>query len=408
MPEAAKPVPLAGGTGGPLAGIRVLDLTRALAGPYCTLMLGDLGADVIKVELPGRGDEARQWGPPFVHGESAYFLSVNRNKRSLTLDVKRPEGKDILMELIRRSDVLVENFRPGTLAALGFPYQRLRALHARLIYCAITGFGQVGPWRDRTAYDQILQGLGGVMSITGEPHGAPMKVGTPIGDIAAGMFAAFAIAAALHYRHQSGEGQMIDTSMLDGQLALLTYHAGWFFATGEAPPRTGNHHPIITPYGVFRTRDGHVNICAGNDLLFHRLCTVLDLAALSEDARLSDNAGRRLHREEVNAAIESATQQLDTAEVVRRMRAAGVPCGEILDLPGVFAQAQVRELGMVTEIEHPSAGAVCVTGVPYRLSATPGAVRRPPPTLGEHTDEILRGLGRSSEEVARLRSDGIV
>jgi crotonobetainyl-CoA:carnitine CoA-transferase CaiB-like acyl-CoA transferase len=391
-----------------LAGIQVLDLTRALAGPYCTMMLGDLGADVIKVELPGRGDEARRWGPPFIQGESAYFMSVNRNKRSLTLDLKRPEGKDIFVELIRLSDVLVENFSPGTLASLGFPYQHLRGLHVRLIYCALTGFGQTGPDRDRTAYDQILQGLGGVMSVTGEPQGVPTKVGVPIGDIAAGMFAAFAIASALHHRHESGEGQMIDTSMLDGQLALLTYHAGWFFATGAAPPRTGNHHPIITPYGVFQTRDGHVNLCAGNDSLFRRLCAALDLAALSQDSRLGDNAGRREHREEVNAAIEGATRQLDSAEVVRRMGAAGVPCGEILDLPGVFGQPQVQALQMVTELAHPVAGSIRVTGVPYRLSATPGAIRRPPPALGEHTDDILRGLGRSSEEVARLRSERIV
>jgi crotonobetainyl-CoA:carnitine CoA-transferase CaiB-like acyl-CoA transferase len=393
---------------GPLDGVRVVDLTRALAGPYCTLMLADLGADVIKIEQAGHGDEARQWGPPFLGGESAYFLSVNRNKRSLTLNLKTPEGKAILRDLVRRGDVLVENFTPGTLERLGFPYDELRRLQPKLIYCAITGFGQTGPERDRTAYDQILQGLGGVMSITGEPAGPPTKSGAPVGDIAAGMFGAFAVAAALHHRARTGEGQMIDTSMLDGQLALLTYHAGWFFATGEAPPRTGNQHPIITPYGAYRTRDGYVNICAGNDALFGQLCTALELPSLQADPHYRDNTGRGKHRQDLNAALERATLQLDTAEVVRRVSGAGVPCGEVLDIPGVFAQPQVTALGMVEEVNHPTAGSIRVTTPPYRFTGTPVGVHRPPPTLGQHTDEILAELGHSRANCERLRQAGVI
>jgi len=379
-----------------------------MAGPYCTLMLGDLGADVVKIEQPGRGDEARQWGPPFVQGESAYFLSVNRNKRSMTLNLKSPPGQGILRQLIQGADVLVENFSPGTLAALGFPYEELRRLRPALVYCAITGFGQSGPLRDRTAYDQIVQGLSGVMSVTGQPDGPPVKFGLPIADMAAGMFAAFAVAAALHHRERSGEGQMIDISMLDGQVALLSYFAEWFLADGSAPPRSGNEHPIITPYGAYRTRDGYVNICAGNDSLFQRLCAALDLTALAEDPRLRANAGRREHRAQVNAAIETVTSRLTTTEVVDRLGRAGVPSGEILDVPAVFAQAQVAHLGMVQEVAHYKAGTIRVTGVPYRLSATPGAVRLPPPALGEHTDELLRELGRSAAQIAHLRAAGVI
>ncbi len=371
-------------------------------------MLGDLGADVVKIEQPGRGDEARRWGPPFIHEESVYFLSVNRNKRGMTLNLKSSPGQEILRQLIRRADVLVENFSPGTLAGLGFSYDELRRLQPALVYCAITGFGQSGPLRDRTAYDQIVQGLGGVMSITGQPQGPPTKFGVPIADIAAGMFAAFAVAAALHHRARTGEGQMIDTSMLDGQVALLSYFAGWFFATGTAPPRSGNEHAIITPYGAYPTRDGYVNICAGNDAQFQRLCAALDLAALAQDPRLRENSGRQEHRARLNGAIDAVTSRLTTSEVVDRLGRAGVPCGEILDLKAVFAQAQVVHLGMVQEVVHQKAGTIRVTGVPYRLNATPGAVRLPPPALGEHTDELLRELGRSAEEIDQLRAHGVI
>ena len=393
---------------GALDGIRVLDLTRALAGPYCTLMLGDHGADVIKVEMPGTGDETRDWAPPSIRGVSAYYLSINRNKRSVTIDLKNSDGKRVLERLIEKSDVVVENFSPGTLARLGFPDERVRAINPRAILCHISGFGQDGPGRAWPAYDLIVQGMGGIMSLSGEPGSDPVMVGVPQADMVAGMFAAFAIAAALHARERTGEGQVIDATMIGGQVALLSRQAARFFADGTVPRPEGNVHASIVPYQTFRASDGHINVGVANNALFERFCRALDLEELLEDERFTDNPKRVAHRREIVPIIERRVKTLTKAEVVRRLREANVPVGPINALDEVFADPVVRHLGLIAEVDHPAAGRVRAPGIPVRLSGTPPSIRRHPPELGEHTDEILREFGYATEEIAALRRDGAV
>jgi formyl-CoA transferase len=380
---------------GPLAGVRVVDLTRALAGPYCTLMLGDMGADVIKLELPEGGDETRQWGPPFLDGESSYFLSINRNKRSVAVDLKSEQGREVLRRLVRSADALVENFRPGTIERLGMGYAHARDLNPSLVYCSISGFGQTGPRATEAAYDAIVQGMGGVQSLTGEADGVPTRVGVPIGDICAGMFAAYAVAAALFWRERDPErrGQYIDTSMLGGQVALLSYQAGRYFATGEPPGRIGNRHGSIAPYEMFRTADGFVNIAAANERLWQRLCAALELQELLADPRFGSNADRVTNRGALAERIEARLARLTTREVLDRLRAADVPAGPVFDLRQVFTDAQSEHLGLAQPTPHPKVPGLKTTGFPYRLSETPAAVRHPPPLLGEHTAEVLRELG---------------
>ncbi|HMP42221.1 MAG TPA: CoA transferase [Roseiflexaceae bacterium] len=393
---------------GAFDGLRVLDFSRALTGPFCAQMLGDMGAEVVKVEQPGVGDNARGWGPPFQGGESTYFLSVNRNKRSIAINLRHPRSAEVVQRLVAESDILLENFIPGTLDRLGFGYEACRRIRPDLIYCSISGFGQVGPDRERAAYDQIAQGMGGIMSITGEVDGPPMRVGIAISDIMAGMFAAYAIATALYHRQATGVGQHIDTSLLDGQLAMMTYQAGRYFATGEAPRSTGNQHPTIVPYGVFRAVDGYFNLAVGTEDLWRRFCGALGLEVLRDDPRFAANRDRQSHREELAQLLEPHFAQRTVAEIEQLLNAHGIPCGAVRDLKTAFDDPQVAALGLIREPEHPTAGAIRVVGPPYRMSATPPTVRTPPPILGQHTNEILQEIGYDEAAIGELRAAGAV
>jgi crotonobetainyl-CoA:carnitine CoA-transferase CaiB-like acyl-CoA transferase len=388
----------------PLEGIRVFDLTHALAGPYCTMLLGDLGADVIKIEAPGEGDHSRGWGPPFVKGESSYFLSVNRNKRSVALDLKSEAGRKAAVLLATACDVLVENLRPGTAARLGLGYEDLKRLHPGLVYCAISGFGQDRP--SLAGYDQIVQGTAGLMSITGLPDGPPIKLGVPIGDIAAGMFGANAICAALYARERKGEGAFIDVAMQDSVMALLTYQGGRYFATGEAPAREGNQHPTIAPYGTYATADGFLNVAVGSDSQFEKFCAAIGEPGLARDARFASNRDRQARRQELNTEVEAALGRRTTAEWQAELERAGVPAGPILDLGQVFADPGVRARGVEVSVEHPDVGTWRMVGTPWQLDGAPFQVRRPPPRLGEHTAEVLADVaGLSDAQVRELLGD---
>ena len=391
-----------------LDGIKVLDLSRALAGPYCTMMLADMGAEVIKVEMPGTGDDSRAWGPPFVEGESAYFMSINRNKKSITLDMKGDKAIEIIMKLIKGSDVLVENFRPGAMERLGLAYQQVKAVNPRLVYCSISGFGQNGPYRMLPGFDQVLQGMGGLMSITGEPDGPPVKVGVPIADITAGMFAAYGIAIALFTREKTGSGQMVDISLLDSQVALLTYRAGSFFASGEIPRRVGSGHPVIVPYQAFKARDVYINIAVGNDQLWGKFCKAVGLEDIMNDPRFATNAKRVQNRNEVVKAVGDLIATKNGEEWLKILTDAGIPCGPIYTVDKIFSDPQVIHRQMVTELRHPKAGTIKVTGNPVKLSDTPGEPSVAPPLLGQHTQEVLEGLGYSAKEIEELRQAKLI
>ena len=391
----------------PLDDLTVVDLSRALAGPYCTMMLADLGARVIKVETPDGGDDTRGWGPPFLGGESAYFLSINRNKESLTLNLKTSRGRDLLWRLLERADVLVENFRPGAMDRLGLPYDAVHARIPRVVYCSISGFGQTGPYRERAAYDLIVQGMGGIMSITGEPQGPPTKVGVAVGDICAGMFAAYAILAALRVRDRTGRGQWVDASMLDGQVAWMTYAAANYFATGEDPSRFGSAHPNLVPYQAFPSGDGFVNVAVGSEGLWQKFCEALEIP-LGRDPRFGTNAARVAHRTELLDILMPVFARRTTAEWVDRLLRAGVPAGPISGMSEVMSDPQVGHRGMVVDLDHPRAGRIRVNGVPVKFSETPGAVRMPPPVLGEHSEAILRSIGIGGDEIAALRKEGVI
>jgi crotonobetainyl-CoA:carnitine CoA-transferase CaiB-like acyl-CoA transferase len=390
----------------PLQGITVLDLTRVLSGPYCTMLLADLGARVIKIEQPRKGDDTRGWGPPFQSGESAYFLSINRNKESVTLDFKQPEGRAVLDRLVAQADVLVENFRPGTLTKLGLDYASLQAAHPRLIYCSISGFGHSGPRRREAGYDAVMQGEGGLMSITGGGDGPPYRLGVAIADIVSGMFAAQAITAALFARERTGRGQAVDIAMLDSVAALLTYQAGIYFATGTPPGRLGNRHPTIVPYETFSASDGEFVLAVGNDDQWRRFCGV---AGLTEEERFATNRQRVLAYDDLRRIVASRLGAETRAYWIERLTAAGVPCGSVRNLQELFADPQVAARAMVAELQHPTVGAMRVLGTPLKLSETAAAIRTPPPTLGQHTADVLTGdAGVPAADLEALRAKGVI
>ena len=401
---------------GPLDGYRILDLSRILAGPWASQLLADLGADVIKVERPGSGDDTRGWGPPFMPDadgkpttEAAYFHAANRGKRSIAIDIARPEGQELVRQLARASDVLIENFKVGGLARYGLDYASLEPINPALVYCSITGFGQDGPYAARAGYDFMIQAMGGIMSVTGEIDGEPMKSGVALADILTGLYAANAIQAALLHRERSGQGQYIDMALLDVQVATLASQAMNYLAKRENPPRYGNAHPNIVPYQAFRTSDGYIILAVGNDAQFRRFCELAGRPELADDTRFARNRDRVQHRAELLEWIVEVMRERSSADWLDGLNARGIPCGPINKIDEVFADPQVRHRGLELELEHPSAGRVASVACPIRLSATPVEYRRAPPLLGAHTDEVLGELlGMDAAALAALRADGVI
>lgn len=392
-----------------LDGIRVVDLSRVLAGPYCTMMLADMGAEVIKIEIPGSGDDTRSWGPPFVGGESAYYLCANRNKKSVTLNLKSAEGRKILIELVKNGDVLFENFKVGTMEEMGLSYDYLRQINPGLVYCSLTGYGPDGPYAKRPGYDFITQAEVGIMSITGEPDGEPMKVGVAIVDMTAGMLSASAILAALHHRDKTGQGQRIDISLMDAALAWLG-NVGSNYLIGEIhPKRYGNAHPSVVPYQTFKAKDRYIAIGVGNDRQFRRFCDVIGKPEWATDNRFDTNSHRVENRQVLVPLIQAELVKRDADEWIAGLQNAGIPCGHINTIDRVFADPHVKARDSVIEVDHPTAGKIKLVAPPYRFSETPATVRTHPPLLGQHTAEILTEmLGYSAQDIARLREQGVI
>ncbi len=393
---------------GPLAGVRVLDLTRVLAGPFCSMLLGDMGAEVIKIEEPGKGDDTRSW-PPFAGGEATYFMAVNRNKRSVTLNLKAPEGQGILRALVRKSDVLLENFRPGTMERLGLGCGALTRLNPRLVYCSISGFGESGPEAARAGYDLIVQAESGVMDLTGFADGPPVKVGNSIADLVAGMSAAHGVTLALLARTRTRRGQKVEIAMLDVMASLLTYQAGIYFGTGQRPARRGNAHPSIVPYEVFRAADAFLVLGVANSSLWAKCCGALERPGLARDPRYDTEAKRVQNRDTLIPLLDEILGAKTAAEWVTRFEAAGVPAGRIRSVAEVCESEHLKARGMIVTLPHPTATQVTVMGVPIRLQATPGKVASAPPVLGQHTDRVLKSIvGLKAAEIARLRRGGVI
>jgi len=400
---------------GPLNGITVVDFSRVLAGPYATMLLGDLGARVVKIEQPGCGDDTRRWGPPFTaNGESAYFLCANRNKESVTLDLKDPAGRDIALAMLAKADIAVENFKVGGMAALGLDYATVAPLNPALIYCSITGYGQTGPYRARPGYDAVIEAEGGIMSITGpaddEPGaGHPYKVGVAIADITAGLNAAVAILAALVSRSTTGQGQAIDIALLDSQVGWLANVASAYLVSHMPPKRYGNAHGSIVPYQTIRAQDGELMLAVGNDLQFGKLCAMLGCPAWSTDSRFATNRCRVENRDVLMVLLNQEFSQKSVAEWLLRLREIDIPCGPVNDLPAVLADPQVLARDMVQEVYHPTTGTIRVIGPVPKLSATPAQIRLPPPLLGEHTRHVLQTwLGYSEDKIDELHRRGVV
>jgi crotonobetainyl-CoA:carnitine CoA-transferase CaiB-like acyl-CoA transferase len=403
---------------GPLSGITVLDLTRILAGPFCTQILGDLGADVIKIERPGGGDDTRRFGPPFLKDgdgkdtkESAYFMGANRNKRSVALDISKPEGQAVVRRLAEKCDVLAENFKKGNLARYKLGYDDLKRVNPGLVYCSVTGFGQTGPYSERPGYDPLIQAMGGIMSVTGEPDGEPMKAGVPIADIMAGMYACTAICAALRSREVDGKGQYIDIGMLDTQTAWLSIQAMNYLVGGQNPPRLGNGHPNIVPYQVFETADGHIMLTIGNDAQFAKFCDFAGVPELAADEAFSTNAGRVGNRDALIAQMKPVLASKPSAYWLENLERLTIGCGPINTVEQVFADPHVKDRGMVVQMPHDAIGGgnVPIVASPLRFSETPVSYRVSPPVLGAHTDEVLRGvLEMDDAEIAELKDAGVI
>ena len=393
---------------GPLTDLLVLDVTRVLAGPFAGMVLADLGAEVIKIERPDGGDDARAFGP-FRNGVSAYFASVNRGKKSLTLDLKAPAGRDILLRLAEQADVVLENFRPGVMDRLGLGCEQLRERNPRLVYAACSGFGQTGPYRDRPAYDAVIQAMGGIMSITGEEGGPPVRVGASIADITAALCTVIGILGALHARERTGEGQLVDVAMLDCQVGILENAIARYFASGEAPGRLGTRHPSITPFQAFDTADGQVVVAVGNDRLWEQLCRLVGREELATDERFATNALRTEHYRELLPVLEGIFRAHPTDWWLAELEGAGIPSGPINTIDRLAEDPQVAARSMLQEVEDPAAGLLRMAGVPIKLSATPGAIAGPAPALGEHTDAILRArLHLDEATILRLRRDRVL
>ncbi|WOK37210.1 CaiB/BaiF CoA-transferase family protein [Sphingomonas sp. C3-2] len=404
------------GACGPLAGIRVLDLSRVLAGPWATQVLGDLGAEVLKIEQPGKGDDTRHWGPPFLDdgsGDAAYYLAINRNKRSLEIDIAKPEGAEIIRKLALESDIVVENFRVGGLAKYGLDYASLARLKPDLIYCSVTGFGQDGPYADRGGYDFLVQGMSGLMSVTGRPDGepgaGPMKVGVPVADLFTGLNATIAILAALRHRDATGQGQHIDCALLDSQVAMLANQASNWLNGGVTPGRLGNDHPNVIPYRDFRTADGNVLVALGNDRQFFRFCKLIGRDDLAEDARFGSNAARAANRPALMAALEETIVHWTSAELIAAMEAEGLPGGPVNTIPQIFADPQIAARGVVQTMTRDTGVRVQVPGFPPRLSASPASYRTAPPRLGADTETVLaERLGLGAGDMESLRQAGVI
>jgi crotonobetainyl-CoA:carnitine CoA-transferase CaiB-like acyl-CoA transferase len=391
-----------------LEGVKVLDFTQIMAGPYCTMMLADMGADVVKVEKPNGGDDTRRMGPPFIEGESAAFLGINRNKRSIVVDLRSDEGREIVMEMARGYDVLVQNFRPGSLERMGLGYEQVRELNPAMVYCTISGFGVTGPYAWRGGFDLVTQGMSGLMSVTGHPDSPPTKVGVPVCDLNAGMFAAIGILTAYINRLKTGEGQHVDTSLLEGGIAYTFWESAMYFATGDVPGPKGSAHRLTAPYQAFETSDGYVNIGAANQANWERLCAAIGREELVSDSKFVEPRDRMDNLDELIATLEQTFSQKSSEYWLDALEAAGVPAGPIYDIRQVYEDPQVRAREMIFETDHPVAGRTSNIGIPIKLSETPGRFQRPAPTLGQHTDEVLRELGRSDGEIAALRAQGSV
>ncbi|GEN33926.1 MULTISPECIES: CaiB/BaiF CoA transferase family protein [Aneurinibacillus] len=393
---------------GALEGIKVIDLTRVLAGPYCTMILGDLGADVIKIEAPGGSDETRGWGPPEIGGESAYYLCANRNKRAMTLNLKNPKARDILREMIKDADVVINNFKTGTMERWGLGYDTVSELNPRLIYASISGFGQTGPYKDIPGYDYIVQAMGGMMSITGSEETGPMKVGVAIADVATGLYAAIGILAALRERDRSGTGQMIDLALFDSQISLLVNVASNYLVSGKVPKRYGNQHPNIVPYQTFAAADMKMVVAVGNDQQFRKLCALLGREEWSQDPRFSTNSMRLANRDEICGLLQEEFKRRPAAEWLSELTKAGIPNAPIYDMKQLFQDPQVEARGMKVDVPHPTAGSVPMVGSPLKLSRTPVSVRHHPPLAGEHTKEILLEYGFEEEQINQWLQDHII